>query len=173
METSDKSMLLAIDKMQIRDALSRYCRGIDRGDIDLMLSTYHEDARESHGPISGTPLHCARIVMDAVSKSEVCLHMLTNVLIEISGDIAASEAHLYIISRMKGEDTETHIVGRMLDRFEKRSGEWKVAERLITSDWSRTQAANPLPTEVTGVYAAGRHDMADPVYRAPHLILKR
>ena len=37
------------DQQAIRDVLARYWRGIDRGDADLVRSTYHPDARDAHG----------------------------------------------------------------------------------------------------------------------------
>lgn len=50
MDTSTEARLMAAaDKEEIRDALYRYCRCIDRGDAEVMKSAYHEDAIEHHG----------------------------------------------------------------------------------------------------------------------------
>jgi hypothetical protein len=38
-------------------------------------------------------------------------------------------------------DTEMILAGRYLDRFEKRSGVWKIAYRKMVNDWCRTQPA--------------------------------
>jgi len=38
-----------VDKDQIRDLMSRYARGVDRGDWDLVRDTYHTDATDDHG----------------------------------------------------------------------------------------------------------------------------
>jgi len=47
--TTEARLLAAADKEEIRDALFRYCRGIDRGDAAMMRSAYHADAIEHHG----------------------------------------------------------------------------------------------------------------------------
>jgi hypothetical protein len=43
-----------IDRQAIRDCLTRYCRGVDRLDRELVLSTYHPDAIDDHGAFVGT-----------------------------------------------------------------------------------------------------------------------
>jgi hypothetical protein len=37
-----------IDKDEIRDVIYRYCRAVDRCDLELMLSCYRPDARDHH-----------------------------------------------------------------------------------------------------------------------------
>lgn len=39
------------DRQQIEDVLVRYSRAIDRADIELLRSCYHEDATEDHGGV--------------------------------------------------------------------------------------------------------------------------
>ena len=43
-----------LDREAIREAMGRYCRGIDRLDVDLIRSAYHEDAFDDHGPFKNT-----------------------------------------------------------------------------------------------------------------------
>lgn len=160
---------LVIDKMEIRDALARYCRGLDRHDVDMMLSAYHPDAREQHGAFDGTPAEYGRYVMEMVKNSVVSAHQITNVLIEVNGDIANSEAYVYVIHQIAGDDFEDHIVGRYLDRFEKRNGDWRIAHRLLTIEWSRRQPVATSPWEPLTAFVKGRTTMDDPVYTSPHL----
>lgn len=168
MNIDQQKIQLAIDKMEIRDALARYCRGLDRQDVNLMLSAYHMDAREQHGSFDGTPAEYGRYVMDIVKNSKVSLHMITNVLIEVNGNIANSETYVYVIHQMEGVE-EDHIVGRYLDRFEKRAGEWKIAHRLLTLEWSRRQISSPSSFEPLAHFVKGQLSKGDPVYTAPHL----
>lgn len=44
-----------IARQDINDCIMRYARGIDRGDADLLLSCYWEDAHEIHGPAYNGP----------------------------------------------------------------------------------------------------------------------
>ncbi|WP_268959227.1 nuclear transport factor 2 family protein [Paraburkholderia elongata] len=41
------------DKAEIREVHTRYCRGIDRMDFDLVRSCYHPDAIDRHGAYEG------------------------------------------------------------------------------------------------------------------------
>lgn len=164
-----KRFQLTADKMEIRDALARYCRGLDRHDVDLMLSAYHPDAREQHGEFDGTPAEYGKYVMGVVKEAVVSAHMITNVLIEVNGDRANSEAYVYVIHQLAGDDFEDHIVGRFLDRFEKRAGDWRIAHRLVTSEWSRRQPISTSPWAPLAAFAKGRTSMDDLVYHAPHL----
>ena len=43
----------AVSRIEIRDALQRYARGLDRRDLELALSAFHDDARVTHGHFSG------------------------------------------------------------------------------------------------------------------------
>jgi hypothetical protein len=45
------SELLA--EKEIRQVLFRYCRGVDRGDAELIASCYHEGAIDVHGKYRG------------------------------------------------------------------------------------------------------------------------
>jgi hypothetical protein len=48
-----------IDRQAILDCLTRYCRGVDRFDRDLLLSAYHPDATDNHGVFIGSPVQFA------------------------------------------------------------------------------------------------------------------
>jgi hypothetical protein len=55
------------------------------------------------------------------------------------------------------------IAGRYIDRYEKRSGEWKIAYRSERNDWSRTSATNdPYFDATPNGLRGGRED--DAVY---------
>src|SRR5579872_4652425 len=43
------------DRQEIYDCLVRFCRGVDRFDRELMMSAFHPDAIDDHGPFVGTP----------------------------------------------------------------------------------------------------------------------
>jgi hypothetical protein len=49
----EQALQRLLDKQDIYETLCRYARGVDRGDWDLVRSTYHEDAYDSHGDYQG------------------------------------------------------------------------------------------------------------------------
>ena len=48
-----------IDRQEIYDVLIRYCQGVDRCDVNLIKSVYHEDAQDGHGMFKGRGLDFA------------------------------------------------------------------------------------------------------------------
>ncbi len=156
----------AADCQEIRDCLMRYCRGIDRGDSDILGSAYHDDATEHHGPFEGLVSDFIPFVLEVLEKVEVCLHMVTNIHIELAGDKALSEAYFIAIQREKGDDVEDYIAGRYLDQFERRQGEWRIAHRQVMLDWSRREPYNgPSPYGPLASFPLSRRDKADPLYK--------
>src|SRR5438094_6259455 len=72
-----------------------------------------------------------------VKKAEKTpIHMVTSQLIEINGDAAASEAYFFTshVERVGDEDVVLQSIGRYLDWFERRDGEWKISRRTILSE---------------------------------------
>ena len=49
----DNELQAFIDKQAIQDVLVRYCRGVDRCDLEMLRSAYWEDATDDHGSLSG------------------------------------------------------------------------------------------------------------------------
>src|SRR3546814_20379441 len=92
---------------------------------------------------------------DLKQRFESTVHALGNMLIEVEGDVAHSESYLIANCVLKGdrakvEDTfgpsyaakfdwdevagiphEFFFGGRYFDRFERRNGEWRIAERML------------------------------------------
>lgn len=164
----------ASDMQDIRDALMRYCRGIDRGDEVALASAYHDDATEHHGPFEGRVADFIPFVIDILKTLEVSMHMILNVLIELDGDVAASEAYFIAIQREGGADVEDHIGGRYLDRFERRNGEWRIAHRLVVLDWSRRDPyRGPSPYEPLASFRTAARGPADPLYEVRASIFGR
>lgn len=156
----------AADMQEIRDCLMSYCRGIDRGDGAALRRAYHPDAHEDHGPFSGNPADLIPFLFDVLKNVETCVHTILNVLIELDGDVAMSEAYFLAIQRERGDTVEDYIMGRYLDRFERRDGEWRIAKRTVVLDWSRRAPFNgPSPYAPLAAFPTGRRGDADLLYR--------
>jgi SnoaL-like domain len=163
--------------LEIREVLSRYCRGIDRRDKDLLVSAYWPDAtdRRSYGPPDASPQEFADRVVDGFGDLPAySQHHVTNVIVDL--DLGAGVAHVesynlvmhpvgpqttLVLATGEGDDAIHLRVmgGRALDRFERRDGEWRIARRVMLVDWSRhdlpgsqlfTEASQGLATGATG-----------------------
>jgi hypothetical protein len=49
----DEEVAWVVAQQQTRDACYRYCRGVDRRDVELVRSCYHPDATDHHGEYHG------------------------------------------------------------------------------------------------------------------------
>ena len=83
------------------------------------------------------------------------VHTIGNVLIDLRGDVAAVESQFLAFQLERdaaGAPRETLLCGRYVDRFERRGGEWRVAERTVVYDWIRqTPLPNALEPEAFGL----------------------
>jgi hypothetical protein len=154
------------DWIEIHQALMRYCRGIDRGDAELIRSAYHDDGVDRH--FESEPVAAADFAAQAVAVVDgwkrITQHHVTNVLIEVDGDTAAVESYYLGVQptpREDGTEALSAIGGRYLDRFERRDGRWAIVDRLVVIDWSREE----LPGEdwaLVAQFAQGGRREADP-----------
>jgi hypothetical protein len=138
-------------KQEIHEVLMRYCRGVNRLDMDLVRSCFHLDGHEDHGGFRGTSGEFCDLLGDALSSAFVStMHFVGNELVEFSGDRAQHEAYFIAYDRMPSEDSgpEKDIVfgGRYLAILERRNGgPWLIAERIVIHDFSRIDLVEPWP----------------------------
>ena len=129
-------------KQQIRDALARYARGIDRRDEALVRSAYHEDSFDCHGFGMDAPgWDLAAMVRPGVKgfpdEWTSTTHMLGQHYIEIDGDTANSEVYFESTARLRDpEDTEWRLIssGRYLDQWERRDSVFRIIKRTVVYD---------------------------------------
>jgi hypothetical protein len=130
--------------IEIRQVLYRYCRGVDRGDEGLLRSVYHPGATDDHGAWKGTGADFAAYIVQSMDRqSPNSQHHITNVLVELKGYYANVESyflamHPYPAGGDSGEKT-AFVGGRYLDRFELRDGAWRIADRRVILDWTRSE----------------------------------
>jgi ketosteroid isomerase-like protein len=159
-----------IDESQIRKLLYTYCRAVDRCDEPLLRSLYHPDAVEMHGGYAGSVDGFCHFAMQTMAWMESGSHQITNVLIELDGDVAMSEAMFISIAAggtdAAGQKIDLLITGRYLDRFERRAGRWKIARRQVVWDSNHTfSASGRWDGPFYGLFRPrGRPDRSDPLY---------
>jgi len=131
-----------LDREAIRDCLHRYCRGIDRVDEACLRSVYWPDATDRHGPYQGTASGFIEWALDKLKDAPRGVHLLSNILIDLRGEVAGVESYFQALQGdrdAQGQPRESLLVGRYVDRFEKRGGEWRIAQRTVVYDWIRQQ----------------------------------
>jgi hypothetical protein len=133
-------------RQEIHDALLRYCWGIDRGDLDLVLSAFHEDARDNHSGVEeGAVERFTRTVVQGASMRTS--HQLGNVLIQVDDARASAQSYLTAWHQFEfeGKIYDWVIAGRYLDRFELRHGQWRIAHRTVVYDLERFDEPGTKP----------------------------
>jgi hypothetical protein len=131
---------ILFSRATIQDLLSRYSRGLDRCDGDILKSLFWPDGRNSL--FDGTISELADYAMATLRTMERTMHMLGTCIIDFDdADHARSETYIVAWHDIKGALGDTHLVagGRYLDKFERRSGEWRFLERTFVADWHQIQ----------------------------------
>jgi ketosteroid isomerase-like protein len=64
-------------------------------------------------------------------------HEITNIMIEVDevGGTAMGRAYWTLYQAVSGTPRQPVLSGRYLDRFERRNGRWRFAERIATTRW--------------------------------------
>jgi ketosteroid isomerase-like protein len=165
-EKTQYAMQVLLDKQEIHEVLMRYCRGIDRCDEELLRGVYHPDATDDHGLFTGKAADFIPWAIKALGRDENTSHYIANELIEVEGDVAYCESYFLAVHRRREKDgtkVDLQFVGRYADRFERRQGVWKIANRQVVFDRSRIDPVGK--TFSTEQYVCGKRSREDPVYK--------
>ena len=166
-------------KLAITEVLYRYCRALDRMDRDLMDTVWHPDATADYGPtFQGSASGLLDVMWANHAKLLGHSHQVTNILIEVDGDRAASEAYVTgTLWDLTEAGALSHLiaVGRYLDRWSRRDGRWAIGHRRFVYDAVFTPAPADPTAPAASVFSrlaarrdprqtAGRRDRSDPSY---------
>lgn len=167
-DLTDSALREAIDKQAIREVCMLYCRAVDRLDEEVLPRIFHDDATVAYGTYDGPTSGFIDNTFAHILTMERTFHCLGNQLIEVDGDSATGEIYVfaYISEMDDGELMDTLLVGRYLDRYERRDGVWKIAHRAFIMDWNQIQPNSSEWEE--GMYAElrarGSRRPDDPLY---------
>ena len=163
-----------IAKDAIRDVLMRYSRGVDRGDLELLKTCFHVDSTDNHGHWKGNGQDFAEFIVKSLpQRTHHTTHSVANVLIELDDkDDNLAQAESYAIAYLRRTDAEGAewldlFSGRYVDRFERRDGHWRIADRVVVHDWStstRLDASGSFHLPMEG-FTQGCRGRSDLVYR--------
>jgi hypothetical protein len=142
-------------RAKIMDAMALYCHATDRRNWGLMDLVFHDDAKWSLSSLQGGTWR----------------ETLGNVLMRLDGDVAFTEAYCVAYHRIRadapvggtfgGVGHEYDLIAglRYVDRFERRNGAWKIAERHGLADWRHCQpAADGVLSKVDPIFRGTRDE---------------
>jgi SnoaL-like domain len=170
MASSAAGSLRPMTELEIRsaieNALHSYCRGIDRLHGASIAAAFHPGATlidySSHNlSIEAFVEHA---VAALASRFVATQHRISNITIVREGDHALVETYVHATHIEVADDAKRlhTFVGRYIDRFEERDGEWKIAKRTLRNDWSNVTA---LGEAMSGAYVpSGRGESPDPIW---------
>ena len=171
MPDSQAQLAQLLAKQEITELMFRYCRGVDRLDMELVRSCYQPDATDSHGSFHGTVDEYLAWSERLLRRYTGSVHTLMNILIELApepGDDSAtqwarSEAHGVARHWTEGGLPELNLsVGfRFIDDICRRDGgPWLIQRRVATTEWVREEQFRPFDER----FLRGIRDRSDPLY---------
>jgi hypothetical protein len=93
-------------------------------------------------------------------------HYILNPLIRLDGDRGYSESCVRAHLRFQDQTSEMVISGRYLDRWERRNGQWRIADRVAIVDrYEITPITLQGAPEIMSQVNFGLRDAKDPSYR--------
>jgi hypothetical protein len=147
MNPADYSPAALAARAEITDVIYRYCHATDRRRWWLMDSVFHEDATCHLSVIGGSWREFVRQGEALLEHVEDTHHQVGNILIALEGDVAHTETYLTAFHRVPadappggpfggtGEAYDAVFGARYLDRFERRGGVWRIAERRSAAEY--------------------------------------
>lgn len=162
-EADTETLRSVADRQAITDQIYRYCRAMDRIDHELGYSIWHDDGTADYG--ADVFVGSGRGFIDHVCIQHghllVHSHQVTNIVIELDGDLASSEAYVTARLRMErgGKLLQMVVLSRYLDRWSKRAGRWAIDHRETVMDMDEIREVVPMKQHDTG-----RRDRDDPSY---------
>lgn len=165
---TDPAIQELLENFAIRKVLERYCHACDRIDRDLLESCYWPEAGDDHGTYSGSAAGFVDFVIPVLRTAyEGTTHQLGQSTMRIEGDRAAVETYVIATHKLAGVTPSAinRVGGRYVDRFEKRGGEWRIADRTLLIDWTQNQPDGEVPPGARAMtvdtFRCGRRDGTD------------
>lgn len=133
-----------VDLEQIRDLAIRFSQGLDREDADLLRSVFWPDATDDHGWLfQGNAWEFAEMVLTRRERVRPTLHVVSNHRITFqSDDHAEGEVYGtgYQFRHALATPSVRVVLGRYLDRYERRNGEWRISSRQYQLEGTYTES---------------------------------
>lgn len=155
-----------LDEAAIHRVLVRYCRGIDRMDLELIRSIYHPDAVDEHSrSFSGLGVDFPEAIARTHANRGGGQHHIGNTIFELDGDRARTETYFLSVTHLEAESGAevAFVLGRYLDCFERREGEWRIAHRRVVHDLN-SRVPHDMSLDPAHFLFHGARSGSDPSY---------
>lgn len=149
--TTPSELRRLLDVHDVEAVLRTYCRAIDRADRSLLAGCFHPDAILHYPGYAKDQGDYVTWVFEALRRFAGRMHYLSNVTVDVDGDVAWTESYLHAHhwGDPPGDPMLDYAGGsRYVDRLERRDGVWKIAERTVVRAFREDKT--------TGSFAAGR-----------------
>ena len=161
-----------LDREAIHQVMLRYARGLDRLDNELALSCYWDDAVEDHGQFVGTPADFVKYADGTTLMFEAVQHAILNHFCDLAGEEAFCETY-YQFTGVTADDAPNFVsTGRYVDHFSKRSGEWRIANRVTIIESQMDVPKSAILAKMPSAYTEddpcqARRNRSDVSYHRP------
>ena len=157
-----------VAKQAITEVIYTYCSALDRMDLELAHTVWHPDGTADYGAsmYQGTGAGFIDWVWVQHAGMFGHSHQITNILIDVDGDRAGSEAYVTAALRLPSDGEQAvEIVsrGRYVDTWSRRNGRWAIDHRRYAEDFTSTYPVTPMENSDPALRAA-RRDRDDPSY---------
>ena len=142
----------SLERERIRNVIHNYCRAIDERRFDDVMKSFSADAKIKHGSYDGAAKDFVDFLSNVLNRMDVTLHNLGGIIVTFEGDdLAHSHATFSSFHRISGEhaqvgpvttngvETDWIVAGRYRDTLQLIDGEWKIINRIGSTDWDRVE----------------------------------
>ena len=161
-----KSVNDLLAEQAVRKAATCYSRGVDRSDLELLKSAFHDDAEVRYGSYDGHYEEFCKTVVDGQAGMDYTTHTVVNEYYDIDSDNNKGKGEIYVLAFLSMAGSEYLVAGRYIDHYECRDGDWRITLRQYIYDWSRT--GDFSGSDPNGLFESltyrGKHTMDDLSY---------
>jgi hypothetical protein len=154
------------DHQQIHDLILRYCRGVDRLDLDLVRGVYHPGAVDHHTGFDGPVDDYLPWLRPTLERYDGTMHVVANHLVEFRGPRAVAETYGFAVHwGTPADDPRLNFTSgfRYVDLLECREGRWGILERHAVREWTHSDVQLLISPEGHG--PRGARSPEDPALR--------
>ncbi len=127
------------DKLEIRELLFRYARGLDTQDWPLLASVFSPDARLDYTSVDGPAGARDEVVAwleRALTPVPMTQHFITNIEIDLKGDHASVRAMFYNPMQLPGIEGLAYCGGTYHHQMVRTPEGWKSEGLVEETKWS-------------------------------------
>lgn len=127
-----------LDRVAIRDVITRYSRGLDRRDFEMVAGCFAADATAKYsGNVLAPGAHAIVDYVRGLESLPISMHFMGDMFIDLDGDTAEVETYCvaYLVDdRVSGQEVRVRGL-RYRDRLARQHHGWVITNRVHTADW--------------------------------------